>query len=110
MGEHDGEPLVDEYFQAWDYGPVLPKLYHEAKFLGIKPVDDIFYGTSLANSGHEFDMLKRAAGELTNLKPGRLVQYTHRPGGAWAKNYRAGLRNVPIPNEDILTEYKSFQR
>jgi uncharacterized phage-associated protein len=28
MDKNSGEPLVDEDFQAWDYGPVLPSLYY----------------------------------------------------------------------------------
>ena len=29
-----GKPLIDEPVQAWDYGPVIPSLYHEFKKYG----------------------------------------------------------------------------
>ena len=32
------EPLVNEVFEAWDYGPVLPTIYHSAKMFGRSPV------------------------------------------------------------------------
>jgi uncharacterized phage-associated protein len=31
-------PLVDEYCQAWTYGPVFPSVYHEYKLNGSKPI------------------------------------------------------------------------
>ncbi len=37
------KPLVNEYAQAWDYGPVFPSVYHEYKTNGSKaiPLNDI---------------------------------------------------------------------
>lgn len=29
-----GEPLLDEYIEAWDYGPVAPNVYHSFKGFG----------------------------------------------------------------------------
>ena len=36
------EPLVDGLFEAWNYGPVHPELYHYAKAFGANPVKNIF--------------------------------------------------------------------
>lgn len=30
----NNEPLVDEHFSRWQYGPVIPSLYHELKYYG----------------------------------------------------------------------------
>lgn len=29
VAERDGQPLINEYFEAWDYGPVVPTVYYE---------------------------------------------------------------------------------
>ena len=34
------EPLIDDYVEAWTYGPVIPTLYHEFKLWGSFPIDE----------------------------------------------------------------------
>ena len=33
-----GEPLIDERFEAWQYGPVVPSIYHQFKAFGRRPI------------------------------------------------------------------------
>ena len=109
MGEHDGEPLVPGHFEAWDYGPVHPTLYHEAKIFGSSPVKNIFHSVPELPDGPEAKHLDEAVKQLANVGSGRLVAATHRPNGAWDKNYIPGARNIIIPNEDILAEYRALE-
>jgi uncharacterized phage-associated protein len=108
MGKH-GEPLVDERFQAWDYGPVLPKLYEKIKFYGREPVKDVFYNSEIKKDCKEGNIIRDAATALKDAKPGVLVSYTHKHNGAWEKNYLPGERFVVIPNEDIISEYRMIE-
>lgn len=110
MGRHAGTPLVHGHFEAWDYGPVHPDLYHRAKMFGSSPVREfIFLGVEDA-SGPERDVLDEAYDALGSVRAGKLVNATHRPGGAWETNYRPGVMGIIIPNSDILAEYKSLER
>lgn len=107
MGKHDGEPLIREQFQAWDYGPVVPAVYHHLKAFGSKPVGNVFHRVpSLPEDAPEYQTLKQAVEGLGDMSPSKLVAVTHRQGGAWYKHYRAGVPNVAIPNKDILREYR----
>lgn len=107
MGEHDGRPLIPGHFEAWDYGPVHPTLYHQAKIFGSSPVGNIFRSEpDIADLSPEAAILDKATDQLSQATPGRLVAATHRVGGAWDKNYIPGQRNIVIPNEDILAEYR----
>lgn len=98
------EPLVDEQFEAWDYGPVLPSVYHHLKLFGIDPIKDRFYETSIIQDTEEAKILEEAWRSLKNKQGWELVGMTHVKNGAWAKNY-IPQRNITISNDDILEEY-----
>lgn len=38
MATQDGEPLFEEDFEAWTYGPVIPALYDEYKEYGWRSI------------------------------------------------------------------------
>ena len=105
MGQNEGEPLIDESFEAWDYGPVVPSVYHEAKKYGAKPIRMGFYSQQDITGSREYKELEKACSSLLPQSPGRLVDFTHRSQGAWDKNYQPGTKGTIIPNEDILEEY-----
>ena len=106
LGQSKGaNHLVSGLFEAWDYGPVLPSVYHTAKVFGSGFVGNVFHGVSSAPEGIEKEAIKLAANLLKDKKPGELVAITHWEDGAWAKNYRPGLRGIVIPDQDILEEY-----
>lgn len=98
-----GRPLFDDYFSAWAYGPVLPKVYHKLKMFGANKVRDVLYEPMLAD-GPEKDRLKEIYEQTKGYSSGKLVSITHWDGGAWAKHYRPGGGGI-IPNDDIRREY-----
>lgn len=104
LGEH-GVPLVDGHFEAWDYGPVAPSVYHHVKAFGSKAIPDIFSSHAIP-SGSEKETLVDACGALLGKSPGELVAITHWDKGAWARHYRPGERGLVIPNSDIAREYR----
>lgn len=101
-------PLIDEEFSAWMYGPVLPALYDRVKLFGTSFVRDRFYHEEvLSEQDERYQLLKEIYNILGEKKGWELVALTHRPGGAWTKNYN-GNYNVTIPEQDILAEYKDI--
>ncbi len=109
LGNHE-EPLIREHFEAWDYGPVQPDLYHKVKVFGSAPVENTFHFLGDLGRCPESVMIDDAVVQLSDARSGRLVAITHWEGGAWYKNYIPGDRGVVIPNEDILQEYRDRQR
>ena len=101
-----GNPLVHGNFEAWDLGPVHPVLYHKVKIFGARPVRNIFRSVPKLEEGTELDTLNNTVKELMNLDSAMLVNITHWPRGAWAKNYVPGKRGTIIPDSHIKDEYE----
>lgn len=99
------DDLVDQEFEAWDYGPVEPGLYHHLKAYGSSYVPDVFSRDPYTEEDPEFESISEVVQQLGNAAPSKLVAITHWENGAWSKNYIAGMRRITIPDEDILEEY-----
>ena len=99
-------PLLDEHFQAWDYGPVLPRAYHHAKIFGNKPIRSFIFRSSGPISGSEA-VFRETLDEFGSLTSSQLVAETHWAHGAWADYYRPGSKGIDIPNDAILREYRA---
>lgn len=97
--------LVDEDFEAWDYGPVLPSLYHKCKAFGSKPVPDVFWGAQDIAGTDEARILQLAWSKLKSASPGQLVNATHSNLGAWVRRYVAGAKQIKILTQDMIDEY-----
>ncbi|MEN2988994.1 type II toxin-antitoxin system antitoxin SocA domain-containing protein [Tistrella sp. BH-R2-4] len=101
-----GMPLINGYFEAWDYGPVEPKLYHHVKAFGREPVGPVFGLVADVSDPVASDVLDRTFDRLSNMTPGQLVGVTHWERGAWARYYNPRVRGVLIPNDAIRSEYR----
>jgi uncharacterized phage-associated protein len=106
LGRSNGaEPLVTDVFQAWDYGPVLPSVYHRAKAFGDKHVPDVFHIADLA-VGRDRNIIEQVAKNFEGYSAAELVDITHWDRGAWASHYIPGVKGIVIPRADILREYR----
>lgn len=97
--------LLDEDFEAWDYGPVLPSLYHKCKAFGAKHVPDVFWGAEDISGTPEGKMIELAWENLKSASPGQLVEATHSSLGAWVTRYVAGAKQIKITTQDMIGEY-----
>lgn len=105
------EPLIQEHFEAWDYGPVVPELYKKVRMFGASAIKDVFFGEDdLDEKNSVWSTLDSACESLLDKSPGYLVSATHWSEGAWAKVYIPNVRGIKIPNEDIIEEYKKRKR
>jgi len=111
LGETNGLPLINENFEAWDYGPVAPKIYHRAKSFGNNPIRHVFHWVEdVSPESREFSYLKWASDETSSMTAAKLVSITHWEKGAWANCYKPGSRSIKIPNDLILKEYHDRQK
>lgn len=88
-----GQPLVKGVFEAWDYGPVSRPVYQALKEYGRQPVTepiskvDIFTGevTPIHSPTNRrvISHITQVVDTLGKLSPGKLIDLSHKKGGAW---------------------------
>jgi len=115
---HTDTQLIDEAIEAWQYGPVIPSLYHEFKRFGSGPITckaiDFVNGFEQRDSPHPEDPdLRRfldnvwaSYGQFTGI---RLSEMTHASGAPWDVTWREadGVRGVDIPFERIAQHFRA---
>ncbi|MFK5595612.1 Panacea domain-containing protein [Methylobacterium sp. HMF5984] len=107
IGRSGGNRLADADFEAWDYGPVEPKIYKKVRMFGKDRIKDVFpEARNFADGDPRSLLIDELCQDLLRRRAGELVELTHWDGGAWAKNYVPGARGVKIPDADILREYR----
>lgn len=109
----EDKPLIHNPIQAWNYGPVIPDLYHKLKIYGNEVIDkEISTSTSKELSGPTSTILDfvwdvygtKSAIDLSNL--------THKSGTPWnqvLEQFNGKIPyNVPIDNNRIKAHYNKI--
>jgi uncharacterized phage-associated protein len=105
LGEK-GQPLFSEDFEAWDYGPVVPRLYHELKMFGsgaVAPYSALRPRKDLSSA--EENTISQIVAIAKERSPANLVAITHWEKGAWASVYSRHIRGLKIPKDLIKAEF-----
>ena len=110
-----GSSMLTEYFEAWQYGPVLPSVYRAFKDYKHNPIEkyalingDIYkIDSEDANFKAALNFVYGAYSSYTGEE---LVGMTHESGTAWhlAYHHEAGKR-LYLEDEDIMSERWSFK-
>ena len=109
---YTNEPLIEDTIEAWDYGPVIPELYHEFKHWGSSPIKDrarSWKGIKriiprIKNS--EIDPFFRKIWQVyKNYSAIGLSRLTHCEGTPWWTTYHEKREEV-ISNSLIRDYYK----
>lgn len=97
LRDTNGVPLMDDNFARWQYGPVIPSLYHELKSYGARPVTALLSNLKREDDGYVMvtpsipktdaaahkliDQIVEVYGSLTGTQ---LSNLSHEEGTAWA--------------------------
>ena len=122
-------PLIDEHIQAWDYGPVVPSIYHEFKRFGPKSIEslatvveypeistgdklqdlyNVTFATPVVMDDPEVqDFLERIWSVYGKLSAIQLSNMSHVEGGAWDNAFQRanGKRSIDISDDLIKREF-----
>lgn len=92
-----GAPLFQDDFEAWEWGPVVPAVYHRYKKhrdCPIEKADPPVGDFEEREYASLLDTLREFGGYTTS----RLMNMTHAPGGPWDTAMRGGARLEAKPN------------
>jgi uncharacterized phage-associated protein len=107
---HLNEPLLAEPAQAWQYGPVVPSLYHAIKQFGAQPVGFPIPGDTdpqdlSAEAKSLIAAVYKAYGHLTGVQ---LSNMTHQPHTPWSDAWNSAGKNAVISNSNIAEHYRAL--
>lgn len=117
------EPLIGTVFEAWDYGPVSPELYHELKLHGNKPIKELMGGTFIEDEAEIREYMNRIKSNpsaknaidivyknFKNVSSAGLVAFTHKKGTPWENHYQPDTRNIELPDTETKEYFKKFKK
>jgi len=109
-----GEPLIEDEFEAWEFGPVVRKLYSALRKCGADPVtspikwgddtpfpyDDLEEEATEPLTDQERQVIDRVWQFYGRFPAYKLSALTHERGTPWTMTYEHG-RNRPVSNNAI---------
>jgi len=116
MEINSGQPLVGSSFEAWQFGPVMPELYHEFKRYGSQRITgraiNIFGGAAWAANllPPQNTLIAEIVNIYGRLSGPKMSQLTHKTGTPWSLTWNGGLGSGnDIPNNIILAEFRRLR-
>lgn len=122
-----GKPLINEPVEAWQFGPVISKLYHEFKQYGSNSVTQpameyafadgrvgfhearVKEGADHDENASVLDLIRQIWEIYGKYSAVKLSNATHMPDTPWSETYKEGSRYQVIPNDKIEKYFKSLQ-
>ncbi|MCG8307623.1 MAG: DUF4065 domain-containing protein [Cytophagales bacterium] len=109
------KPLVDEKIEAWQYGPVIPSVYHRFKKWGNNSIDEVLLenGNNLIINQEDIDFLELVWHKFSSLSASQLIKISHETNGPWNRAIEKSkalvgfvVPNIIINNIDIYWYFK----
>jgi uncharacterized phage-associated protein len=102
-----GRPLVNESVEAWQYGPVIPSLYHDYKRYGSSPIDSIPSVKPTSDfDDAEMSVMNQVWKGYGYRSGVSLSSLTHEPGTPWSITVQQSGLGAEISNDLIEDYYK----
>lgn len=96
--------IVDENFEAWRYGPVIPSAYFRFNMYGQNDIPKTETGNFTGLQSNEINVIQNVWNNLKHRSAFELVEASHVPDGPWHDVYYGNNGNV-IAHEQILNYF-----
>lgn len=100
-------PLFSSEFEAWNYGPVEPRLYKRLLGAGAENLDKLIFvfDDFIPKDNAKYPFINELANKLLKKSSSFLINYTHDDRSAWVRVFKHGKKHLKISNEEIKAEY-----
>ena len=88
-----GEACFPEDIEAWDFGPVVPVVYHKYKVYGSANIPYTSRGRRISVAGKNMERMNGIIDECSKYSASQLVEITHHQA-PWVDAYNPYQRNV----------------
>jgi uncharacterized phage-associated protein len=103
-----GTHIFNSKIEAWDYGPVVPKVYRAFKALGNTAIPEFLFPSTSENcTPDELVFINNISSMLDGIEPWGLVAITHRDNSAWRNTYKPN-ENLEITEKAMIDEYNNL--
>ena len=113
-----GKPLIEDRFEAWDYGPVIRKLYDALRYYGsgvvtrtIRHGDDIAFGSS-PGAEHVAELLPNEKAiidkvwdQYKGFEAFQLSALTHADNSPWSQTFASGSGKSRAIRDNLIWDY-----
>ena len=107
LGIHDA-PLIDEEYEAWQYGPVAPCVYHDLKHHRGQPVLTAIPVREADQFTTKEEQILKAVYQYRSLGVFKLVGISHARGGPWDAVWHSDNHPKIIDNDRIRSYFSSL--
>jgi prophage ps3 protein len=104
---HSGKSLIDENFEAWEYGPFLRSVYDKYSYMAACEIK-VRQKTGRELPSDQRNAIINNIDELAKMNLWELAQISMEPNTPWAKVYKKGAQ-VQIPNQLIVSYAKALR-
>lgn len=104
---HSGKSLIDENFEAWEYGPFLRSVYDKYSYMAACEIK-VRQKTKSELPSDQRNAIINNIDELAKMNLWELAQYSMEPNTPWAKVYEKDAQ-VKIPNQLIVSYAKALR-
>lgn len=101
------DPLFDDEIEAWDFGPVIPNLYHKLKKYGAGEVTDVLpVENEIESNSPESKIIDTVWDSYKEYSAEELSAMTHNNATPWNQVWKKGERHSIIPDAIIRSHYE----
>lgn len=104
---HSGKSLIDENFEAWEYGPFLRSVYDKYSYMAACEIK-VRQKTNRELPSDQRNAIINNIDELAGMNLWELAQYRMEPNTPWAKVYEKDAQ-VKIPNQLMVSYAKALR-